>query len=338
MTALRQRMIDDLRLRNYSASTIKSYVYHVSKFAEYFGRSPDDLGSEEIRQYQVHLTNDKKVSWSLFNQASCALRFFYTVTLGMDIDLKTVPYARTGKRLPVVLNHSELARLFEAAANLKKRTIMKTIYAAGMRVGESVSLHLRDIDSERMRIHVRQGKGNKDRYTILTPTLLETLRIYWRAYRPIDVMFPARSVNRPICRGSVQHAVRDARKVAGIAKPVTCHTLRHTFATHLLEAGTDLHTIRKLLGHRSLDTTSLYLHVAANAPQVTTEAADLLNVSRPHLVKLLEAGALPHWKVGTHRRVRRADVLASREAQRRRAEEALQDLADEAQELGLGYV
>jgi len=270
-------MIDDLRLRNYSTSTIKSYVYHVTKFANHFGKSPDRLGPEEIREYQIHLTDDKKVSWSLFNQASCALRFFYTVTLKADIELKTVPYAKNRRRLPVVLNRGELARLFEAASNIKKRTIMKTMYAAGLRVGEAVSLELRDIDSGRMRIHVRHGKGDKDRYTILTPSLLETLRVYWRAYHPTKALFPARSVNHPICRGSVQHAVRDARKVAGLAKPVTCHTLRHTFATHLLEAGTDLHTIRKLLGHRSLDTTSLYLHVATNAPQVTTDAADLLS-------------------------------------------------------------
>jgi site-specific recombinase XerD len=270
-------MIDDLRLRNYSQSTVKSYVYHVSKFANHFGKSPNKLGPEEIRQYQIHLTDDKKVSWSLFNQASCALRFFYTVTLGLDIELKTVPYAKNRRRLPVVLNHLELARLFEATSNLKKRTILKTIYATGLRVGEAVSLELSDLDSGRMRIHVRQGKGNKDRYTILTPSLLESLRVYWRAYRPTKVLFPARSVNHPICRGSVQEAVRDARKVAGITKQVTCHTLRHTFATHLLEAGTDLHTIRKLLGHRSLDTTSLYLHVATSAPQTTTDAQDLLS-------------------------------------------------------------
>lgn len=276
MTALRQRMTDDLRLRNYSQSTIKSYVYHVSKFANHFGRSPDKLGPEEIRQYQVHMADDKKVSWSYFNQASCALRFFYTVTLGADVDLKTVPYAKNRRRLPVVLNRRELARLFDAASNLKKRAIMMTMYAAGLRVGEAVSLELCDLDSERMRIYVRQGKGNKDRYTILTPSLLRTLRIYWRAYRPTKALFPARSFNQPICRGSVQQAVRTARRVAEIAKPVTCHTLRHTFATHLLEAGTDLHTIRKLLGHRSLDTTSLYLHIATNAPQITTDAADLL--------------------------------------------------------------
>ena len=277
MTALRQRMIDDLRLRNYATSTIKSYVYHVTKFANYFGKSPDRLGPEEIRQFQIYLTDDKKVSWSMFNQASCALRFFYTVTLGADIELKTVPFAKNRKRIPVVLNRGELARLFEAASNLKKRTIMKTIYATGLRVVEAVSLQVRDLDSERMRIHVRQGKGNKDRYTILTPSLLATLRVYWRAYRPQKVLFPARAVNHPICRGSVQQAVRDARKVAGILKPVTCHTLRHTFATHLLEAGTDLNTIREFLGHRSLDTTSLYLHVATQAPQTTTDAADLLS-------------------------------------------------------------
>lgn len=276
MTALRQRMIDDLRIRNYSQSTIDSYVYHVAKFASYFGKSPDKLGPEEVRRYQLHMIEDRKLSWSMFNQASCALRFFYFVTLGADIELKTVPYAKTRKQLPVVLSHRELARLFEATSNLKHRTILKTIYAAGLRVGEAVALEPSDIDSERMRIFVRQGKGNKDRYTILTPSLLETLRVYWRTYRPTKLLFPSRRY-RLLQTGVVQHAIRDARKAAGITKPVTCHTLRHTFATHLLEAGTDLHTIRQLLGHRSLDTTSLYLHVATSAPQSTTEAIDLLS-------------------------------------------------------------
>lgn len=277
MTALRQRMIDDLRIRNYSQSTIDSYVYHVAKFAAHFGKSPDKLGPEEIRQYQIHMIDERKLSWSMFNQASCALRFFYLVTLGADIELKTVPYAKARKQLPVVLNHRELARLFEATSNLRNRTIFKTMYAAGLRVGEAVALELSDLDSQRMRIFVRQGKGNKDRYTILTPSLLETLRVYWRAYRPTKLLFSSRSLGRRLQTGCVQQAFRDAHKIAGIKKPITCHTLRHTFATHLLEAGTDLQTIRELLGHRSLDTTSLYLHVATSAPQTTAEATDLLS-------------------------------------------------------------
>jgi site-specific recombinase XerD len=269
-------MIDDLRIRNYSQSTIDSYVYHVAKFASYFGKSPDKLGAEEIRQYQIHMIEERKLSWSMFNQASCALRFFYLVTLGAEIELKTVPYAKTRQQLPVVLNHHELARLFEATYNSKHRTILKTIYAAGLRVGEAVALELSDLDSQRMRIFVRQGKGNKDRYTILTPSLLETLRVYWRAYRPTKLLFQSRTLKR-MQTGVVQQVIREARRAAGITKPITCHTLRHTFATHLLEAGTDLHTIRKLLGHRSLDTTSLYLHVATSAPQSTTDATDLLS-------------------------------------------------------------
>jgi len=277
MTTLRQRMIDDLQIRNYAQSTIQSYVYHVAKFAEYFGKSPDTLGPEEIREFQVYMTKERKLSWSMFNQASCALRFFFVVTLGADIELKTIPYAKPRKRLPVVLNHAELALLFEATANLRNRTILKIIYATGLRAGEAVALHASDIDSHRMQIYVRQGKGNKDRYTLLTPSLLLTLRIYWRAYRPTKDLFPNRSLTRHIDTGVPQLAVREARKVAGIAKPVTCHTLRHTFATHLLEAGTDLHTIRRLLGHRSLDTTSLYLHVATSSPQNTTDAVDLLS-------------------------------------------------------------
>jgi site-specific recombinase XerD len=270
-------MIDDLRIRNYSQSTIDSYVYHVARFASYFGKSPDKLGAEEVRRYQLHMVDERKLSWSMFNQASCALRFFYFVTLGADIGLKTVPYAKARKHLPVVLNHRELARLFEATSSLKHRTILKAMYAAGLRVGEAVALEVSDLDSERMRIFVRQGKGNKDRYTILTPSLLETLRVYWRAYRPTKALFPNRSLSRPLQTSCVQDAVREARAVAGITKPVTCHTLRHTFATHLLEAGVDLHTIRELLGHRSLDTTSLYLHVATSAPQTTKEATDLLS-------------------------------------------------------------
>jgi len=188
MTALRQRMIDDLQLRNYAAATVKIYVQQVSKFARFFGRSPGELGAEEIRLYQIHLTEDRKVSWSLFNQAVCALRFFYTVTLDASIQLKAIPYAKNRTRLPVVLNRTELARLFEAASNPKYRTMMKTMYATGLRVGETVALEVRDIDSERMQILVRQGKGDKDRYAKLTPTLVDNLRLYW---------YPFTGANRP---------------------------------------------------------------------------------------------------------------------------------------------
>ncbi len=278
MSPLRQRMSEDLRLRNYAPRTQKTYLDHVRRFARHFGRSPDELGPEEIRTYQLHLV-EKGASWSLFNQATCALRFLYTVTLAQPWRVETIAHPRRPVRLPVVLSTGEVARLLEAVPSRKQRLVLMTIYSAGLRVSEVTHLRVADIDSARRVIHVRQGKGGKDRQVMLSPLLLEELRAYWRFYRPADWLFPGRDPAQPLSAACVQRLCQKARRRAGIDKPVSPHTLRHSFATHLLEAGTDLRLIQRLLGHRSLSTTQRYLHIATH--QIGTTASPLDHLPRP---------------------------------------------------------
>ena len=276
MTRLRQRMIEDLTIRNYSPRTIKVYVERVAKFAQYFGQSPDELGPAHIRAFQVFLIETKKSSWTQFNQSVCALRFFYRVCLGKPWMIEHIPFPKQPKRLPVVLSRQEVQRLFEAVSNLKHRTILMTLYATGLRIAEALALQIPDIDRERMLIRVRQGKGAKDRYVPLSETLLEQLRCYWRYYRPGYWLFPSTDPRRALTASTVQRVCAKAARKAGLSKRVTPHTLRHSFATHHLEAGTNLKTIQVLLGHRNLNTTSIYLHVAAQAPGQSRDALDLL--------------------------------------------------------------
>lgn len=281
MTALRQKMIDDLQLRNYSANTVDAYTRHVAEFAKHFGQSPDCLGPEQIRQYQLHLIRQKKASWSYFNQAVCALRFFYKITLGRPSVVEQIPFPKQEKKLPIVLSPAEIRAVLEAKTNLKHRAILNTLYAAGLRVSELTTLLPADIDSARMIITVRQGKGRKDRMVMLSPSLLALLREYWKAYRPIDWLFPGDEPQVPISRLSVYRICQQAGKAAKIDKPVTPHVLRHSFATHLLEAGTDLRTIQLLMGHRNLKTTALYLHVSTLALRSTASPLDLLSNQSP---------------------------------------------------------
>ena len=276
MTPLRQRMIEDLTIRNYSPRTIDIYVDRVAKFAQYFGQSPDQLGPAHIREFQLFLVQRKKASWAQYNQSVCALRFFYRVCLGKTWMIEHIPFPKQPKRLPVVLSQQEVTRLFEAVSNVKHRTILMTLYATGLRVSEALALQIADIDRQRMLIRVRQGKGRKDRYVPLSQTLLEQLRRYWRSYRPQYWLFPSTDPGRALTAGTVQKVCTQAARKAGLSKQVTPHTLRHSFATHLLEAGTNLKTIQVLLGHRNLNTTSLYLHVAAQAPGQSRDALDLL--------------------------------------------------------------
>ena len=276
MSALRQRMIDDLRVRNYSPKTIEYYVRCVAAFASHFGRSPAELGAEEIRAYQVYLVNERRVSTSFANSNAAALRFLYRVTLGGKVRVEDIPRARTERRLPVVLSRQELRTFFDAIDSLKHRAMLLSMYGAGLRVGEVTSLCAEDIDSKRGLIRVRQGKGSKDRYTILTPRLLSVLRTYWLAWRPGTWMFPGRSAPGQISCHAVQKFCIRTRKKAGITKRVTPHTLRHCFATHLLEAGVNMRTIQVLLGHAHLKTTAIYLHVALEALQKVRDKADLL--------------------------------------------------------------
>ncbi len=276
MTSLRQRMIDDLRVRNYAPGTIGLYIRSVASFAKHFGKSPDQLGPEHIREYQAYLVNTKNVSWAVFNCAVCSLRFFYKFTLGKPWMIEHIPFPKQENKLPVVLSPAELATFFQAVPNLKHRTVLMTMYGSGVRIAEALALHVDDIDSRRMLIRVQQGKGRRDRYTILPPTLLESLREYWKSSRPRHLLFPGQAPERPLTQNSMHRAVRRIRKKAGLKKPLTTHTMRHCFATHLLEAGVDLRTIQLLLGHRSLNTSAMYLHVAAGALRSDGKPIDLL--------------------------------------------------------------
>jgi len=254
-------MLEDMRIRNFSERTQEQYVIYTSVFAKHFGKSPEILGPEQIRSFQIHMLEERKVSPETLNVAVSALRFLYGVTLQRDWDIRVIPYARRPKKLPIVLSRKEVAQLFHVVRDLKYRTVLMTTYAAGLRVAEVTQLKVTDIDSDRMCIRVEQGKGRKDRYVMLSPRLLHHLRQYWQDYRPPEWLFTGlRGRRLPI--STVQTVCKRARKDARIRKPVTPHTLRHSFATHLLEAGTDIRTIQLLLGHRSLNSTQVYMHVA----------------------------------------------------------------------------
>jgi integrase/recombinase XerD len=281
MNPLRRRMIEDMQVRNLSPVTQRCYVHAVGKFARHFNRSPDRLGLEEVRAYQIHL-NTTGISWAGFNVAVCALRFLYGVTLGRTAMVERIPYARKRRQLPVILSAEEIVRFFAAVPNLKHRTALMTAYAAGLRVSEVVRLKLADIDSSRMLIRVDQGKGGRDRYIMLSPQLLIVLRTYWRKTRPAHWLFPGQDDSRPLDPSVLQTTCRIARATAKLDKPVTVHTLRHSFATHLLEAGTDIRIIQVLLGHRDLSTTARYTQVAATTIGNTASPFDRL--------KLEEAG------------------------------------------------
>jgi site-specific recombinase XerD len=253
-------MQSDLQIRNYSPSTERLYVGHVARFAVHFGRCPSELGPEEARAYLSHLVSERGVSWSYYNQAVSALRFLYRVTLERPEIIARLPYPRRVKRLPTVLSPEEEVRLLEAVENPKHRVLLLVAYAAGLRVSEIVGLRVADIDSDRMTIRVRQGKGKKDRLVMLSPVLLEALRNYCRWARPTHWLFPGQKPGRPLTCRMLQRVCRRAAQAAGLAtedRRVTVHTLRHSFATHLLEAGTDLRVIQTLLGHRSVRTTAI---------------------------------------------------------------------------------
>ncbi len=275
-SVLRQRMIDDMTVRNLSPRTREIYVYQVAKFAKHFGRSPELLGPEEIRTYQLYLIHERHVSWAYFNQTVCGLRFLYRVTLGKDWVVKHLPFPKKPKKLPVVLSLDEIAQFFRAVTNIKHRAILTTAYSAGLRTSEVTRLRIRDIDSKRMVIHVQQGKGRKDRYVMLSPILVELLRAYWNVERPSHWLFPGQAPDQPISLSAVQDACRQAGIDAGLSKCVTVRALRHSFATHLLEAGTNVRTIQILLGHRSLQTTARYTHVSAETIHSTVSPLDLL--------------------------------------------------------------
>jgi integrase/recombinase XerD len=277
MSPLRRRMIEDMTVRNLSPATQRSYVHAVAKFSQYFDKSPDRLGLEDVRAYQVHLAS-KGIAWASFNQIVCALRFLYGVTLARAEMPERIAYAREPRKLPVVLSAEEVVHFLEAVPGLKSRAALTTAYAAGLRVSEVVALKNRDIESKRMVIRIERGKGGKERYAMLSTQLLRILRAYWRLARPQHWLFPGRDPVHPIDQTVLHAACRSARQAAGLEKHVTVHTLRHSFATHLLENGTDIRIIQVLLGHNNLSTTARYTQVSTSTIQKTTSPLDRLDL------------------------------------------------------------
>ena len=277
MTPLRRRMIEDMTLRNRAPKTIRAYTGYVADFARYFHAPPDRLGPEHVRSYLLHLLQERQASWDVYRQARLALRFFYTVTLGREWVVARVARPKVPKKLPVVLSTEETARFLDALETPKHRALLMTAYAGGLRLSEVARLRVEDIDSARMVIHVRQGKGQKDRDVMLSPRLLAVLRDYWKLQRPGPFLFPGRTPERPVSVRTVQMVCQHALAASGLGKHVHMHTLRHSFATHLLESGTDLRTIQVLLGHRSFGTTARYLHITTAAMKSTRSPFDALD-------------------------------------------------------------
>jgi len=282
MGRFHDRMDDDLRIRGYSANTRACYLRGVRNFVRHFMRPPDQLTPEHIRRYQLHLTRDRHVSWTYFNQIVCALRFFYRQVLKTDWAVEQIPYQRTGRKLPEILSPEEVAALLRATPNLKHRALLMTMYAGGLRVSEVTHLRVTDIDGQRMVIRIEQGKGRKDRYVMLSPHLRRVLQAYWRVRRPRTLLFPG-PTGQPLTRESVNRFFHQAQRRAQITKHVSPYSLRHACATHLLERGTNIRAIQTLLGHRSLRTTQQYTHVAATYLQATPSPLDHL----PDLASLL---------------------------------------------------
>src|SRR5579863_5926729 len=276
MTALRQRMLEDLRIRNYAPATVRCYIRVVAEFAQHFNKPPDQLGAEEVRRYQLFLLNKKRVKLSSYIQAVCALRFFYQNTLHRRIEIDRIPLPRYEKKLPVILSKAEVKALLEAPRNLKHRAMLATMYGAGLRVSEVAKLKVSDLDRERHVIWVRGGKGHKDRQVMLAEPLREVLAAYWRWKRPTEWLFPGANPGCPIACNSVFQACQKAARRAGIAKPIHPHSLRHAFATHLLDDGVNLVVIQMLLGHSNLKTTARYLHVSDAAVRSTRSPLETL--------------------------------------------------------------
>ena len=256
-----RRMAEDMQVRNLADSTIDAYTYHVDKFCHYFGKPADQLGLEEIRQYQLYLVNEKKASWSSFNQAVCGLRFLYEVTLTKPWAVRHIPFGKRPKKLPAVLSDQEASQLLQCVKHPKHRAVLLICYAAGLRLSEATHLRVADIDGQRAQIRITNGKGRKERVVPVSPRLLQELREYWKLQQPRNYLFPGKTPDVPLSGTTIQKACKLAVAQAGITKQTTPHTLRHSYATGMLEAGVDLLTISKLLGHSSFITTMIYLHV-----------------------------------------------------------------------------
>ena len=276
MTTLRQRMWEDMRIRNLSVTTQKRYLDRVAVFANYFNKSPELLGAEDIRVFLLYLIREKKFSSSSINVTVSALRFLYKVTLGCKWDIEKIHFARREKKLPVVLSSEEVMQFLKAVKNKKHKVILMTVYASGLRILEATRLKISDIDSPRMAIRVRQGKGKRDRYVMLSRKLLIILRDYWKEYRPSSWIFYGKTKNDPVSAGTVRQVCRLASYESGLKKRVNPHILRHWFTTHLLESGTNLRIIQILLGHKSPSSTAIYTHIAAQNLKATASPFDSL--------------------------------------------------------------
>ena len=277
MGRLREQMKGDLEIRGLSQRTQEIYLSQVRNFSRHFNRSPRYLGEREIKKYLLYLIREKRASYSHVNQCYCALKFLYERTLHRKWVMEKVPCTKRERNLPVVLDREEVEAVFSVTHNVKHRAILMLIYSSGLRVSEAARLKISDIDSKRMVLRIRQSKGKKDRYTILSTVALEALRKYWLQYRPKEWLLPSRFPGKPLTERSIQRVFKKANALAGITKPASINTLRHTFATHLLEAGTDLHHIQLLLGHKSPKTTTIYLHVSRKELRRIVSPLDFLS-------------------------------------------------------------
>jgi site-specific recombinase XerD len=278
-------MLEELQRRNFAPTTVRSYLYAVERFARHFKCRPDRLNQTHLRSYQAHLLRTGQLQPKTVRLHVSALRFFFVKTLRRRYLLDDTPYPKAPQRLPSILSVEEMARLIEAADGLYHRTMLMVLYSTGMRSAELLQLQVADIDSRRMLIHIRHGKGGRDRYVQLSPTLLETLRVYYRWMRPKTWLFPGTvhnwRVDKPITKRVLWNAVVLAAERADLRKRVSPHLLRHSYATHLLESGADLRTIQLLLGHVNIRHTALYLHLSQKHLQAVANPLDALTISRP---------------------------------------------------------
>lgn len=279
MGEMRDRMEKELKLRGYSPRTLKTYVRAVHNFVQYSRRPAEQMGAGEARSYVLHLIEERQVSRSLAIQVVCALRFFYNKVLRVPFELDDLPYMKRHKTLPQTLTEKEVAALLKAEPNLKHRAVLMTLYSGGLRLQEALQLRLADIDRAGMRIYIRNGKGGKDRCVMLSSTLLSTLQDYFKQYRPEKWLFYGQCKSEPLHPRSIQRVIKEAARSAGIRKNVTAHVLRHSFATHLLERGTNLRYIQELLGHQSIKTTMIYTHASRRTLSEVVSPLDWLEDS-----------------------------------------------------------